>query len=576
MVAAAVVLLARLPRGLALADALAVAGGFGKLHAVDFSVDVHRRYTFWSGLLGGLLPGAVVLRHRPVAGPALPLGRLPAREPARAHVQRGLQDPDADSSSCCWGRWSSSSTSSSGRRSSSTGPRGSARRRGRGRASCGRLEAEFAAAHAERAPAHPRLARGPARRRRAGRGGRGPRRGAGRRTARPRRCGRRPGTALSAAGPRAPANDADYVFITFMLDHLPHGLIGLLVAVVLRRRHVVEGGRAQRARLDHDRRFLPAPRQARRPTTRTTSPRRAGSPPLWGLVAIGFALFANLAENLIQAVNILGLGLLRRGARAVPRGVLPPAGRRDGRLLGGARRPGARVRALFHASTISYLWYNLIGCAACVVLSLASRPARARQGGRAGIDAMSPPVICFGQQPCGFFPAALPGRQDPDGPAAPGRDRRRDRLLLPRQRPRPARDPDHPAPPQDRRARAAQLRLREPGSSGNGRPCYLKRVAAGWHADHGAPAAGLRRPRAGSAAFAETSAATRRRLLPGDVPADGPARGDPGRALGRSRVAARRLRRRRISSSTSPTRARSSAPASPAARSSSTRGATPT
>ncbi len=28
----------------------------------------------------------------------------------------------------------------------------------------------------------------------------------------------------------ATANDADYVFITFILDHLPHGLIGLLVA----------------------------------------------------------------------------------------------------------------------------------------------------------------------------------------------------------------------------------------------------------------------------------------------------------------------------------------------------------
>ena len=27
---------------------------------------------------------------------------------------------------------------------------------------------------------------------------------------------------------------------------------------------------------------------------------------LWGLVAIAFALFANLAENLIQAVNIVG------------------------------------------------------------------------------------------------------------------------------------------------------------------------------------------------------------------------------------------------------------------------------
>jgi solute:Na+ symporter, SSS family len=54
MVTAFVVLLMRLPANLSLTDALAVAGGFQKLHAVDFSVDVNRRYTFWSGLLGGL------------------------------------------------------------------------------------------------------------------------------------------------------------------------------------------------------------------------------------------------------------------------------------------------------------------------------------------------------------------------------------------------------------------------------------------------------------------------------------------------------------------------------------------
>src|SRR5271155_4994165 len=54
MVTAFVVLLMRLPANLSLTDALTVAGGFQKLHAVDFSLDVKRRYTFWSGLLGGL------------------------------------------------------------------------------------------------------------------------------------------------------------------------------------------------------------------------------------------------------------------------------------------------------------------------------------------------------------------------------------------------------------------------------------------------------------------------------------------------------------------------------------------
>src|SRR4051812_26750798 len=49
MVAAFVILLAELPSG-----ALATAGAMGKLQAVDFSIDPNKRYTVWSGVLGGL------------------------------------------------------------------------------------------------------------------------------------------------------------------------------------------------------------------------------------------------------------------------------------------------------------------------------------------------------------------------------------------------------------------------------------------------------------------------------------------------------------------------------------------
>jgi Na+/proline symporter len=55
MVLALIVLLMRLPAGFTLTDAFTVAGGFRKLEAVNFSVNVNERYTFWSGLLGGLL-----------------------------------------------------------------------------------------------------------------------------------------------------------------------------------------------------------------------------------------------------------------------------------------------------------------------------------------------------------------------------------------------------------------------------------------------------------------------------------------------------------------------------------------
>ncbi|HAO79497.1 MAG TPA: sodium:solute symporter, partial [Verrucomicrobia subdivision 3 bacterium] len=53
MVAAFVLLVAKLPAGLTFTDTFALAGGFQKLDAVNFSTDIHERYTFWSGLLGG-------------------------------------------------------------------------------------------------------------------------------------------------------------------------------------------------------------------------------------------------------------------------------------------------------------------------------------------------------------------------------------------------------------------------------------------------------------------------------------------------------------------------------------------
>ena len=88
----------------------------------------------------------------------------------------------------------------------------------------------------------------------------------------------------------------------------------------------------------------------------------------WGFVAIGFALFANLAENLIQATNIIGsifygvvLGLFlvafflkRIGGTAV---------------FWAAVVSQALVFLLYFTLSISYLWYNIIGCALCMVIS---------------------------------------------------------------------------------------------------------------------------------------------------------------------------------------------------------------
>jgi Na+/proline symporter len=109
---------------------------------------------------------------------------------------------------------------------------------------------------------------------------------------------------------------------------------------------------------------------------------------LWGLVAIAFALFAELAENLIQAVNIVGsifygvvlalflvaFFLRRVGGTAV---------------FWAALAAQVLVFVLYASLNISYLWYNVIGCAACVVFSLVLQWAFGPTDGRA--DAVPSP-----------------------------------------------------------------------------------------------------------------------------------------------------------------------------------------
>ena len=54
MTVAFVMTIALLPKGVGFVDALQVAGGMGKLNAIDFSFDLENRYSFWSGLIGGM------------------------------------------------------------------------------------------------------------------------------------------------------------------------------------------------------------------------------------------------------------------------------------------------------------------------------------------------------------------------------------------------------------------------------------------------------------------------------------------------------------------------------------------
>jgi SSS family solute:Na+ symporter len=174
---------------------------------------------------------------------------------------------------------------------------------------------------------------------------------------------------LEKAGASPKSKDSDYVFITFVLQHLPHGAIGLLIAVILCATMSAAAATLNALGSTTAVDFY-------RPLLRPNAPDHhyvvatQMLTVLWGLMAIGVASFANLVENLIEAGNILGsifygsiLGLFL--AAFFLRSVHGSA------VFFGALLAQTLVLVLFSTLSISYLWYNLIGCAAVLLFSLA-------------------------------------------------------------------------------------------------------------------------------------------------------------------------------------------------------------
>lgn len=173
---------------------------------------------------------------------------------------------------------------------------------------------------------------------------------------------------VKKADPDAEPKDTDYVFITFIMNQLPKGIIGLLLAVIfsaamsstsselnaLGSTTVVDIYKRNVNRKANDQHYLWASK---------------GFTALWGLIALLFAIYANMLDNLIQAVNILGsifygtlLGIFlvafyikRVGGSAV---------------FYAAIIAEAIVVLTFFRTEIGFLWYNVIGCFGVIILSL--------------------------------------------------------------------------------------------------------------------------------------------------------------------------------------------------------------
>ena len=159
--------------------------------------------------------------------------------------------------------------------------------------------------------------------------------------------------------------DSDYIFLTFVLSYLPHGLIGLLLAVIFSAAMSSTAGElnalASTTTIDFYKKFWARGEVSDKKDLRISKWLTVA----WGIMAIIVSLTAGLFENLIQLVNIIGslfygtiLGvfiiaffLKRIGAKAT--------------LIGAA--VGQATVLFLHLMTVldkielSYLHYNIIG-----------------------------------------------------------------------------------------------------------------------------------------------------------------------------------------------------------------------
>mgnify|MGYP001127041122 CR=1 FL=1 len=173
---------------------------------------------------------------------------------------------------------------------------------------------------------------------------------------------------IEQANPDADTNDTNYIFLTFVINYLPAGLVGLLIAVIFSASMSSTSSElnalASTSIVDIYKRVI----------------KKDGSEQwyvlaskfitvFWGLYAIVFSLYANRLGTLIEAVNILGslvygtiLGIFmvafyfkRVGSNAV---------------FIAAIVTEVLIIYCWVAEVVPYLWFNVIGCLGVIIFAL--------------------------------------------------------------------------------------------------------------------------------------------------------------------------------------------------------------
>jgi Na+/proline symporter len=366
MVAAFVAAVQMLPDGISFGDALAVAGASGKLRAIDTSFSLEDRYTFWSGLIGGMFVALAYFGtdqsqvQRYLTGKSVAQSRMAllfngmAKVPMQFfilllgvmvfvvfqfHPQPLTFNPNNDELLRAGNQSAKYAGMQQTYQNAQSTQEGVVRKF---------VESRHAGDTEGMERSRDELAKG-----RAGM----------------QRLRTEAAQLLVQEHPTADPSDTNYIFLSFVMHQLPAGLIGLLFACIFAASMSSSSGElsalATISIIDIYRRFYRKDAEERH-YVRVSRIFMAA----WGIYGIAFAQYASRLGSLIEAVNILGslfygtmLGvfLLAFYFRTV-------GGRAA--LFGGLAGQVA-VFLCFFFTPIAWLWYNVVGCLVVIVTALA-------------------------------------------------------------------------------------------------------------------------------------------------------------------------------------------------------------
>jgi len=369
MVAAFVVLVASLPADVSFVDALRVAGKAGRLNAIDPSFSLTNRYTLWSGLIGGAFlqlsyfgtDQSQVQRY--LTGQSVTQSRLGLLFNGMAKVPMQFGILLLGATVFAFYQFAAppiffNPVQAAKARSAADGGRFAALEE-RYREAVGVREQHARELVRSMKGGDP-LARAEAQR------------AFGAASAEAESV-RNEAIALMRASDRgADPSDTNYVFLTFVVKYLPAGLIGLVLAAVFAASMSASSAElnalASATVVDVYRRLLRPDGEEKHYVLVSRV-----ATVFWGAFAIAFAQQASRLGSLVEAVNILGslfygtiLGIFLTGfyVRRVS----------GTSVFAAAIVAETAVIGCYLFTPISFLWYNVVGCLAVVLLALVLEP----------------------------------------------------------------------------------------------------------------------------------------------------------------------------------------------------------